>query len=207
MNPKISATFTGLLLLAVVAACSNDKAATPGSADTFGGSTGAVAADDFCHVDITGDVTASFDSPGGFSNISYGAWIPASNGTVGGIAHDDTFFIMNCQGPNDQLVSVSIGLGQHLPMSPASYPIRKADNHFGGYDSNPPVVQASPFIGGDFSWAISAESVFTITEFDESHIAGTFQFYVSEAQYFGTTDALPAKTAVITGTFNLKNPN
>ncbi|MCE9621274.1 MAG: hypothetical protein K8R99_02895 [Actinomycetia bacterium] len=214
----------GFVLPITLVSCGNDDAALPGQTatpavtvpgatapavpDTVASSSGSVAADDSCHVDITGDVTASFDSPGGFSNISYGPWVPNTSGTVMGIALDDTFFIMNCQGPDDQLVTISLGLDQHLPMAPATFPIRKADNIFGGYDSNPPVIQVSPYIGsGDFFWAVSADSVFTITEFDAEHIAGNFQFYVSEAKNDIVTDSLPAKTAVITGTFNLKNPN
>ena len=42
---------------------------------------------------------------------------------------------------------------------------------------------------------------------DAAHIAGNFQFFVSEAKNEVITDSTPAKTAVITGTFNLKNPN
>ncbi|MEQ1872465.1 MAG: hypothetical protein ABL953_01960 [Ilumatobacteraceae bacterium] len=213
-------TSTGIALLLATAACGSDNAAiptdpvategpqatVPGVVDTTISS--AVAADDSCHVDITGDVTASFDSPGGIYNISYGPWVPASSGTVPGIALDDTFFIMNCQGSDGQLVSIGLNVGQHLPMAPASYPIRRADNILGGYDSNPPVFHVSPSIGfSDFTWAVSADSVFNIIEFDATHIAGTFQFFVAEAKNDVVTDGLPSKNAVITGTFNIKNPN
>jgi hypothetical protein len=231
MTSKLHGTLTGFLVLATLAACGNDTTApprasvtwgdtgteptppdatdTPDAPDTTAGATsGTVSADDFCHVDITGDVTASFDSPGGYSSISYGPWVPTSGGTVAGITLDDSFFIMNCQGGEGELVSIGLGLDQHLPMAPASYPIRKADNIFGSYDSNPPVIQVAPYIGsGEFFWGVSAESVFTITEFDASHIAGNFQFFVSEAKNDFISDSLPAKTAVIVGTFNLKNPN
>ena len=218
MKSKAASISFGLLLIAGAAGCSSDNGVTTGppattAGDTASGDTtvtpsGGVAADDFCHVDITGDVTASFDSPGGFSNISYGPWVPNTGATVLGIALDDGFFIMNCQGPDDQLLSIGLGLDQHLPMAPGTFAIRKADNIFGGYDSNPPVIQVSPFIGSsDFFWAISADSTFTITEFDAAHIAGNFQFSVSEAKNEVITDSTPAKTAVITGTFNLKNPN
>ena len=213
-------TSTGVALLLATAACGSDNAAiptdpvatdglqatVPGVVDTAGST--AVAADDSCHVEITGDVTDSFDSGGGFSNIGYGSWIPETSGTVLGIALDDTFFIMNCQGGANQLISIGLSVDQHLPMAPASYPIRKADNILGGYDSNPSVIHVSPYIGSsDFFWAISADSVFNITEFDEQHIAGNFQFYVTEAKSDIVTDGLPAKSAVITGTFNIKNPN
>ncbi len=217
--------YLGLALLAAAAACSSSAAPSTGSTPTQPGATVAAsgpvgsdlpatspgispASDDFCHAEITGDVTATLDSGGGFSSISYGPWIPSSAGTIAGIALDDTFFIMNCSGAGGELVTMGTGTDQHLPMAPASYPIRKAENIFGGYDSNPPVIQASPFIGsGDFFWAISADSVFNITEFDASHIAGNFVFYVQEAKSDLITDGLPAKSAVITGTFNLKNPN
>ncbi|MBI4883149.1 MAG: hypothetical protein HY826_03760 [Actinobacteria bacterium] len=218
----------GLAIVTTLAGCSSDGTTLPTPADAPAAtspsslgddgdvqvttppdnSSATIVTDDNCHVDITGDINASFDSGGGFSNIGYGPWVPGSAVTVAGVTLDDTFFILNCQGGEGELVSIGLGLDQHLPMTPANYPIRKADNIFGGYDSNPPVIQVSPYIGsGDFFWAISADSVFNITEFDATHIAGNFQFYVSEAKNDIVTDGLPAKTAVITGAFNIKNPN
>ena len=217
--------YLGLALLTAITACGGS--ATPGAGDTASqpgettSDTGAVASDppatspgittasdDFCRAEITGDVTATLESGGGISTISYGPWVPSSAGTVAGITLDDTFFIMNCSGPGGELLSIGLNLDQHLPMAPASYSIRKADNTLGGYDSNPPVIHVSPFIGsGDFVWAISADSVFNVTEFDATHIAGDFVLYVQEAKNDLVTDGLPAKSAVITGSFNLKNPN
>lgn len=222
MRPKILTLGCVALMLA---ACSNDSASplpdpansdgpdevtVPGLPDV-GDTTppsGAVDPNDYCHVDITGDITASFDSGGGVYALAYGAWVPESAVTVPGLPLDDSYFIMNCSGPAGELITISLGTDQRLPMAPASYPIRRADNIFGGYDSNPPVIQVSPFIGsGDFFWAVSADSVFNITEFDADHIAGNFQFFVAEAKGGILDDGIPAQNAVITGTFNLRNPN
>lgn len=166
-----------------------------------------IAPDDSCHVDITGDVQASYDSRGGFSNISYGPWAPNS-GTVVGISVDDTLFLLNCNRGDGMLVTFSLTAGHHLAARPATFSIRKADNEMGGYTDDPPVIQVSPFIGtGDFMYAVSADSTFTISEFDGEHIAGSFHVTVSEAKHGVFTDGLPPKTAVIDGTFDLKNPN
>jgi hypothetical protein len=166
-----------------------------------------ISPDDSCHVDISGDVSASYDSRGGFSNISYGPWVP-SGGTVVGIDLDDTLFLLSCDGGDGLLVTFSLATGQHLAMEPATFSIRKADNAMGGYASDPPAIQVSPFIGtGDYKYAVSADSVFAISEFDGTHIAGDFRVTVSEAKHGTLSDGLPPKTAVISGTFDVKNPN
>jgi hypothetical protein len=166
-----------------------------------------IRSDDSCHVDISGDVSVSYDSRGGFSNISYGPWVPGG-GTVVGITLDDTLFMLNCDRGDGLLVRFSLATGQHLAMQPATFSIRKADNVMGGYSNDPPPIEVSPFIGtGDYKYAVSQDSTFAITEFDDEHIAGSFRVTVSEAKRGVLSDGLPPKTAVIAGTFELKNPN
>lgn len=220
-------TLSGLALLtALVGGCADDVgvALPAGTGNVLAGTdatstaptTGAdttttveprIEPDDSCHVEITGDVHASYDSHGGFSNISYGPWTPTA-GTVVGISVDDTLFMLNCNRGDGMLVTFSLSPGQHLAAEPQTFGIRKADNQMGGYTTDPPVIQVSPFIGtGDFMYAVSADSTFTISEFDATHVAGSFHVTVSEAKHGVRTDGLPPKTAVIDGTFDVKNPN
>lgn len=161
--------------------------------------------DNSCHVDVTGDVTASWDSPGGYSAAGYGSWIaPGSAGSTP-IVLDDTFFLINCTGNGNNYVGFGPNDGAGIPMTPATYPILPADNAFGGTDAPHVMDVLIGLDGTTTNWGPSAEGTLVITEFDNEHIAGTFSFPITDvlARISGTSQG----DAMITGSFNYRNPN
>ncbi|MGB8859095.1 MAG: hypothetical protein WCC60_07565 [Ilumatobacteraceae bacterium] len=187
---------------------SDHVASEQGSGGRLGDAAPGAPLDDSCHVDLSGDITAAYDSPGGTHQIVYGPWMPSSRTTIVAVRTDDSFFMMHCSDGNGLQVTFTVPAGQHLSMSPQLIPIREADNDFGGYGSDPPLIQVLPYIGaGDYMYAVSADSSFTIAAFDTTHIAGHFEVTVAEAKHTAMSDGLPPKTVTITGHFDLQNPN
>ncbi|MEQ1702769.1 MAG: hypothetical protein ABMA25_21885 [Ilumatobacteraceae bacterium] len=158
-----------------------------------------------CHVDVTGAVTASWDSPGGYSAIGYGPWIPAGSAGSAPIALDETFFILNCTGTGNNYVGFGPNDLAAIPMTPATYPILPADNAFGGTDAAHVMDVLLGLDGTDTNWGPSAEGTLVITEFDNEHIAGTFSIPITDvlAHLTGTSKG----DALVTGTFYYSNPN
>ena len=218
---------TGIALALATAGCSSDNptarpnaandtiangedlssvpGATEDSPATEGGATPTIDPSDSCHVDITGDVNVSWDSPGGYSAVGYGPWIPSTPGNSVPIALDETFFILNCTGPGESYVGFGAATDARIPMTPGVYPILPSDNVLGGSGS-PHMIQALLGIDGtDTNWGPSAEGSLTITAFDGDHIAGTFLIPVTDvlADITGASKG----DAVISGTFNFVNPN
>ena len=158
-----------------------------------------------CHVDVTGAVTASWDSPGGYSAIGYGAWIPAGSTGSAPIALDETFFILNCTGNGSNYVGFGPTAGSPIPMTPATYPILPADNAFSGAETPHVMNVLLGLDGTDTNWGPSAEGTLVITEFDTAHIAGTFSIPITDV--LARITGVSKGDALITGTFNYRNPN
>lgn len=162
-----------------------------------------------CHVEVTGDVSATWDSPGGYSAIGYGPWIHQEpDQTIAGIPMDETFFLLNCTGPGTSSINFGTSPGSKIPMQPATYTLPPADNAFGASD-NPGAL--SVLIGLDASetnWGLREPGTLTITRFDESGIAGSFQLPVTDVLAKIAGAQQPSKgNAMITGTFDYPNPN
>lgn len=160
----------------------------------------------FCHVEVSGDVNAEWTAPGGYSAVGYGPWVPEATAAASPIATDDTFFLVNCTGENDNYVGFGANLDQHIPMAPGTYTIPTAQNAFGVAGPVSPIGMLITLGGTDTNWGPSQDGTLIITAFDEEHIAGTFSVTVSDvlADLGGT----PSKgSAVITGEFDFANPN
>ena len=160
---------------------------------------------DSCTVNVTGDVSASWVSPGGYSAVGYGAWIPSTPGVSSPIALDDTFFILNCTGPGDSYIGFGPSVGASVPLGPAIYPLLPADNVLGG-SATPSVMQVLIGLDGtNTNWGPSAEGTLVITAFDANHIAGTFTIPVTDmlAEFSDN----PQGDAIITGEFDYVNPH
>lgn len=205
---------SSLALLSVVAACGGDDGplAVPdqpgagGSVDlpvdapVLPGDTGLGT----CNVTVVGDVTAEWVSAGGSAAVGYGPWYegPAITTMLGDT--DETFFVLNCDSGDGNYIGF---LGQNeipIPMTPATYVITPGDSVFGSSGEGPIGILVS-MESTDTNWTLVSNGELVITEFDGEHIAGRFTLPVTDAlaEMNGTSKG----TAVISGTFDLANPN
>jgi len=200
--------------LALTACGSDTDSALPGlpgspsaSADPAAGNPVVAPSDETgsCHVSVTGDVNAEWTSPGGYSSVGYGPWTPTQPGVTMPMAMDETFFILNCQGDGENYVGFGPRVDQSIPMQPATYVIEAGDNVFGASEAGIMTVLIG-LDGTDTNWGPSEAGEIVITEFDATHIAGTFRLTVTDV--LASIGGTPSKgTAVITGEFNYANPN
>lgn len=153
-----------------------------------------------CHVEVTGARTLSWDSTGGLGATGIDYWLSDEDRTQ---VPDDFgfFFILNC-GSGAGLVTFAAGdlaNEQTVPLGPGTYELPAATSGVG------PNTVMSGGISIDESdgplWGLGDGGVLVITEFDEDHIAGNFDFTASDV-LSGTDDELQ-----VTGTFDYRNPN
>ncbi len=159
-----------------------------------------------CHVNVTGDITADWTAPGGSAAVGYGPWIPPMPDATLGIDIDETFFILNCGGDDDENYVGFMPLNSAaIPMQPATYTIPAATNMIGTGDGNGMSVLIT-FEGTDTNWGASGEGTLVITEFDDEHIAGTFMVPVTDV--LAEMSGEPSEgNAVVSGEFDFANPN
>lgn len=153
-----------------------------------------------CHVEVTGARTLSWDSAGGFGATGIDYWL--SDEDRAQIPDDFGFyFIMNC-GSDAGLVTFTAGdlaNEQTIPLGPATYELPAATS---GVGSNTVMSGGVSIDEPDGPlWGIGDGATLVITEFDEGHIAGTFDFTARDV-LTGTDDELQ-----VTGTFDYPNPN
>jgi hypothetical protein len=153
-----------------------------------------------CHVEVTGARTLSWDSTGGLGATGIDYWLSDEDRAQ---VPDDFgfFFILNC-GSDAGLVTFAAGdlaNEQTIPLGPGTYELPAATSGVG------PNTIMSGGISIDESdgplWGLGDGAVLVITEFDEDHIAGNFDFTASDV-LSGTDDELQ-----VTGTFDYGNSN
>ncbi len=163
-----------------------------------------VAGDDSCSVEVTGDKTARWTSPGGISALNTEYWLAADQADLFG---EGFYFIINC--PGDQ-GSVSFGSNasadeSDIPFGPATYTLNPATNRFGG-NPDDPIAVLFTLTDSETNWGVSEPGVLEITAFDDEHIAGRFEFTATDLLYdLGGSES--EGTVRVTGSFNYRNPN
>lgn len=228
MKRHTALAMSGICLLSLLAACSDDKKSTlfpdqegneitlpegvtlpDGSGDgSDGGITVPAGNNDLgsCYVKVEGDVTAEWTSGGGYSAVGYGPWTPQAGGTIAGMAMDETFFILNCVGDGSNSLTFAPMADVGVPMQPTTFVIEPATNALGTSENTTMSILIT-FDGpaGQTNWGPSAAGELVITEFDADHIAGTFRIPITDvlAKLSGTSMG----NAMVTGEFNYKNPN
>jgi len=148
-----------------------------------------------CSVQVTGDDPAAWQVAATEDSITYGGWyskeardIAAQNSTV----LDESYFALTCRGAGDRSISFT-GNGR-VPQRPATYRFTlTADGATQSPRDRIAVVLSLPDAG---LLALGGNGTLTITEFDDEHIAGSFDLPF--------VDAVGA-AAQVTGSFDLIN--
>jgi hypothetical protein len=201
MIDRRAALFGALLpLAALLAGCgSSTSSAAAEPADSAGAGTSEMvmpaAGSGTCHVDVTGDVQRSWDSPQNAGSLAVSYWLSQDERGVMGLSADDIFFIMNCQSDTGS-VSFTTTAGtnaDNFPMKPMTYVIASGGDQPG---------QVSMIVNfkDDSVWRASEHGTFDVTTFGNSHFAGTFQAKLAK---LGDNMQYNAGTATISGTFDL----
>lgn len=214
----ISVCVLSLALLTGLASCGSDApaaqpagttAAAPDATTTAGTGVAAPTSIDAsapstdggsCEVTVTGDVTANWTSGGGTAAVGYGPWFAG-----GGL--DDTFFILSCIGPGESIISFGANVDSRIPMAPAVYTLSVGSNILGGTDQPDPIHSQVSIDGTDTNWGVREPGTFTIIEFDDAHISGTFDIPVHDSlAKIVDPNAVGKGNATVTGTFNYTKP-
>jgi hypothetical protein len=212
----------GVIGVAMLASCSggggNSTGTLPGQSVAAGGGvgdtssapsgeTGAMPTDTgsgSCHVTVTGDVTADWTSGGGASAVGYGPWVanPGVTTIIGAL--DESFFVVNCEGPGDNYVGFLTTTDSKIPMEPATYAIAADASALSG-EGGGKIAPLISLDGTDSNWSLATQGEFVITAFDDQHIAGTFSLPMTDA--FADLNGTSKGDALITGVFDYANPN
>jgi hypothetical protein len=159
-----------------------------------------------CHVTVTGDVTKEWTGANDSGGFAYGPWADAALGdnTVPfSITLDANFFILNCTSGDDNVSFTASGDFQ-VPQEPATYALAPSDNIISGASPDNEIGMIISLAGTDTNWGLEAEGTFTITEFDDEHIAGTFELPVKDN--LADLASVPSKgSALIKGEFLFTN--
>lgn len=226
MQRRLAACFVaGLVMLSACARGSDDDAdtsptevgaaATDASAAT--GSTTTVAPTTTlpdpgsCHVEVTGDVTASIDAVGGPEAVGVEYWLSAAEkDTMSSVAGTPApfFFMLGCtavDGTSIDITTGAAGSAATIPFAPAVYTVNPTDPRVGGGGSSTDplaVLVSLPATGTN--WGLSEPGTVTITRFDDERITGTFSFRVTDVGSL-ETDLASQGSATVAGEFDFAN--
>ena len=216
MTRRYCVFVTALLLL--VAACGDDS----GSLDTNGGTTSTTAdssgipggGEGGCIVDVTGDVETSWNGSDGPRAFTTDYWYTEDElrqqfsflGPEGETFEQVmerrgqivTFFLFNCEGPGDQLVSLIVSADatrDDFPHGPGTYAITAG--MFGGDQLGPADFSVTFAIDSEDFWEYESPGTVTISEWTGDHLVGSFSFAVVES-FVDTPRHL-----MVSGTFEL----
>ncbi len=225
MQRRLAACFVaGLVMLG---ACGGDDARTAADASTGTVTTDAVDAapasttaaptttvadPGSCHVDVTGDVTASIDAAGGPESVGVQYWLSAAdNAAMASVAGTPApfFFMLSCTAADGTSVDITTGAAGSaatIPFAPAVYTVNPTEPRFGGGGSATDalaVLVSLPATGTN--WGLAEPGTVEITRFDDERISGTFTFRVTDV--LALENATPSQgSATITGEFDFANP-
>jgi hypothetical protein len=165
-----------------------------------------------CHVEVTGDVTATIDAAGGPEAVGVQYWLSdADTAAMTSVAGTPApfFFMLSCTGADGTSVDITTGAAGSaatIPFAPAVYPVSPADPRFGGGGSATDalaVLVNLPATGTN--WGLVEPGMVEITRLDDERISGTFTFRVTDV--FALETSVPSKgSATITGEFDFANP-
>jgi len=195
-----------LAALAVVAAACGGGSSSSAQTDTTPRPSSVVNVPSFaakgggsCSVKITGGMASSWSTPQNAGTLLVGYWIDDADRKMLALGAGDAYLLMNCQGDAGSIslqTTDGTTTGQ-FPEKPGTYVIETGG--LGG-DSTPGQIKALVVFTDGGLWEVSRPGTFTVTTFDGSHFAGTFDLQIGErSDDLSTTVA----TATIDGTFNL----
>lgn len=227
MPMRRAAAFLTLTALALTA-CGGDDGASDGSGST-GGDTGVTAAssepsgsdsgggapdtgaseapdDDRCQVEVTGDKTASWTSPGGISAVNTDYWLTPEQKEFFG---EGFYFILNCDGTGEggsiSFFANTEATAEDIPFGPATYTLSPAENALGS-NTTDPITVLFTLEDSETNWGVSEPGVLEITAFDDDHIAGRFEFTATDV-LADLSGGESEGTVTVTGSFDYRNPN
>jgi hypothetical protein len=150
-----------------------------------------------CSVAVTGDVEAGWNGREDVSGATYGPWIAAS--TQEGMGEspapvDRTYFNATCAGVGGQQLTFTANGA--IPARPAVYRFRRDGDGQSADDLMQVYLQ--PTIDGDL-WTVGEAGTLTITDFDDEHVAGSFEIVAAP---IGPS---PLERATATGEFDFVN--
>ncbi len=153
-----------------------------------------------CTVNVEGDATASWTSPGGPSALSIDYWSIDDNPVTDGAFS----WTVNCPGPGMSALSLVAAKGVNeaeIPFGPKSLVVRANVD-----DAKGELQQLFSLEGNeDVVWELETPGTVEITMFDDEHIAGTF-----ELEYHNGLASLvdqPDQHITVRGDFDYDNPN
>lgn len=198
------------VVLGLLAACGGDDGATEAS-QPAGSATEAnevetpeVDSDDSCQVEVTGDKTASWTTPGGVMAVNTDYWLTPEQKEMFG---DGFYFILNCDGDGGGLsfIAGNDANADTIPFGPATYTLNPATGSLG---TNPddPITLLFVLEDSETNWGVAEPGVLEITAFDDDHIAGTFDFTATDVLY-DLAGVESEGTVRVTGSFDYRNPN
>lgn len=151
-----------------------------------------------CTVQVEGDVTAEWTSPGGYDALNMGYWLGEDNP----LAEDAMYWIVNCIGPGTSalnLLAVDDVTEADIPFGPKTLTVRA------GLEGDGELTQLLVLDGDDAVWELESPGVVDVTDFDDEHIAGTFELRYRDQLADVTGD--PERHITVTGSFDYANPN
>lgn len=171
-----------------------------------------------CIVEVTGDIPTSWSGPGGVSAFTSDYWYTEDELRQQFAFFTDpegrtfeqvyeageaifTFFLMNCQGPGGELVTLAVSddaTRADFPFATGTYPVKVGMFSFDGDQQGPSDFAVLFAINDTDVWGLDGEGRITIDRWDGETVAGTFAFDVIEQ--FVTTGA---RRGSVTGSFEM----
>jgi hypothetical protein len=167
-----------------------------------------------CTVNVSGDLETSWNGPDNISAFTTDYWYTEEElrqtfefvGTEGSTFEAVmaagrqvfTFFLFNCQGPDGELVTLSLSTGAtrtDFPFGPGTYAI--TTGMFGSGEMGPTDFSMIFAAGAEDVWAIDGTGSVTISEWNGEHLVGSFTFGALE-QF-----ATPARRVAVSGEFEV----
>lgn len=189
---------------AQTAAPGQTEPADGSSTETVTGEAPEAEGDDSCRVEVTGDKTASWTTPGGISALNTDYWLPPEQKELFG---EGFYFIINCDGDGGSVsfFASNDATADSIPFGPATYTLNPANGALGA-SSEGPISVMFVLADSETNWGVAEPGVLEITAFDDDHIAGTFDFTATDVLY-DLAGVESEGTVRVTGSFDYRNPN
>ena len=213
-RPRVRAIVASVFALAfalVLVGCGSGAGATPtGAAPSAApgetevpasepAETLAPVGDGSCSVEVTGAVTADWETPQDASSVIVSYWL--SDAERAEIGQEGETFLVNCDGGDAGYLNLSLAPGttaEQFPQGPATYEIVTGDASTG--EVAPGQVSASLTLADGDLWAVAAPGTVEVTRLDGSSLTATFEFPAGRWDPEGTASPRPEVT--VRGSFD-----
>jgi hypothetical protein len=151
-----------------------------------------------CHVDVTGAESVSWDAGGGAAATGVHYWLTDAERDMFGT--DVFVLILNCTSEFGYVgfTADDAADSSTVPLAPGRYELPPVS---AGLDVPNPIRGGIDLERTEAVWGLSQPGVLDITTFDDTGIAGTFSFVVTDV-----LGEVPGELQV-SGSFDFKNPN